>query len=182
MNLVEKAREFAIAAHDGQTRRVSLQPYFVHTEAVAMILKEAGLSPEVIAAGYLHDTVEDTSVTIEKIKSEFGETVAELVAGNTEDKTKTWEERKAHTIEVVKTAIFEVKCLVAADKLDNIKSIIEEANLNNQQDIWVHFKRGKEKQAWYYQSIAQALFENLEESQIPAYFFAYKRLVEDLFN
>jgi (p)ppGpp synthase/HD superfamily hydrolase len=181
MNLVEKARSFSMKAHSGQTRKLSTTPYFSHTEGVAAILSEAGLSPEVIAAGYLHDTVEDTDVTIEGIKSEFGEHVAKLVSGNTEDKTKSWEERKEHTIHELRTASFEIKCLVAADKLDNIQSLIHESQ-DSSKDMWSFFARGKEKQAWYYRGVTSALFENVNEEDIPVYFHTFQECVDNFFS
>ncbi len=154
MDLIEKARDFSKVVHEGQFRKLSNQPYFVHTEGVASILRDAGLSPELIAAGYLHDSVEDTPVTIDDITVHFGEKVAELVMGNTEDKSKTWEERKKHTIEELKTASFDIKCLVAADKLDNLTSFITESKLDTSRDIWTHFKRGKEEKGWYFTEVA----------------------------
>ncbi|MFZ3589909.1 HD domain-containing protein [Bacillus sp. DJP31] len=182
MHLIEKAKEFAKAAHQGQTRKLSDEPYFVHAEGVATILREAGLSRELIAAGYLHDTVEDTSATIQDIHELFGEKVAEIVGGNTEDKTKSWEERKSHTIEELKAASFEVKCLVVADKLDNLRSFVSEAKVDNNRDIWAQFKRGKQEQRWYFKGVASALFENTEEERIPAYFHTYQNLVDDFFK
>lgn len=180
MHLIEKAREFAMKAHEGQTRKLSTEPYFVHPEAVATILKESGLEEELIAAGYLHDTVEDTDATSLDIEELFGKRVASIVAGNTEDKSKSWEERKQHTIDFVKTANFEIKCLIAADKLDNLRSLIEVSDTT--ENIWSHFKRGKHQQAWYYSEIAKALLENIEEDKIPPFFFIYQKLVGDFFK
>ncbi|WP_456279323.1 HD domain-containing protein [Bacillus sp. AK128] len=181
MTLIQKAKELASKAHAGQTRKLSTEPYFIHPEAVATILQQAGLSEEVVASGYLHDTVEDTEITLATIRETFGEKVATIVAGNTEDKSKTWEERKQHTIDTVKTASFDVKCLVAADKLDNLKSLIKASN-EASDEIWSYFKRGKEKQAWYYTNIANALFENLKEDEIPEFFRDYQKLVHDFFE
>ncbi|MBM6619571.1 HD domain-containing protein [Bacillus suaedaesalsae] len=180
MNLVEKARELSRKAHEGQTRKLTDADYFTHTEGVANILQEAGLPDEVVAAGYLHDTVEDTSVTIEEIKEQFGEKVATIVEGNTEDKTKSWEERKQHTIQELKTASFEIKCLVAADKLDNLRSLIQDSK-GKADDIWIYFNRGKELQAWYYKGVADALIENVDQ-EIPAFFYDYQKLVYEFFR
>ncbi|WP_246943208.1 HD domain-containing protein [Bacillus pinisoli] len=180
MDLIEKARNFAQQAHEGQLRRLTDDPYFIHPEGVATILQEAGMSDEIIAAGYLHDTVEDTNATILDIKNEFGSNIASIVAGNTEDKSKTWEERKQHTIDLVRTASFEIKCLVAADKLDNLRSLMTSSETVD--DIWSHFKRGEKQQAWYYSELAQALEENLNKEQIPSYFFTYQKLVQTFFR
>ena len=82
MNIVEKARIFAISAHTavGQFRKYTNEPYWVHCEDVANIVASVpGATDAMIAAGWLHDTVEDTAVTIELIQAEFGDEVAELV-------------------------------------------------------------------------------------------------------
>lgn len=81
MNIVEKARIFAVAAHSavGQTRKYTFEPYWVHSAEVAEIVATCPHDPEMIAAAWLHDVVEDTGVTIEIIKAEFGNKIAELV-------------------------------------------------------------------------------------------------------
>lgn len=82
MTLVEKARAFATAAHAavGQLRKYTFEPYIVHPAEVAdLVATVPGHTPEMIAAAWLHDTVEDTGVTSELIRKEFGDEVAELV-------------------------------------------------------------------------------------------------------
>ncbi len=79
---VKKALDFATKAHEGQKRR-SGEPYIVHPKAVQKILEEWGMDEDTIIAGILHDTVEDTDVTLEDIEKEFGESVAFLVDGVT---------------------------------------------------------------------------------------------------
>jgi GTP diphosphokinase / guanosine-3',5'-bis(diphosphate) 3'-diphosphatase len=80
--LVQRAYRVAEEAHRGQTR-VSGEPYVSHCVAVARILADLGVPPEVVAAGLLHDTVEDTSITLEDIRLDFGETITSLVDGTT---------------------------------------------------------------------------------------------------
>ena len=79
--LIDKARAFATRAHRSidQRRKYSLLPYEVHLEAVADIVASVSSDPEMIAAAWLHDTVEDTSVTLNEIKENFGKGVALLV-------------------------------------------------------------------------------------------------------
>ena len=79
---VEKAYLFAEKAHEGQTR-ASGEAYITHCVAVADILAELKVPPETVIAGLLHDTVEDTSVTLEDLTSEFGEEIAKMVDGVT---------------------------------------------------------------------------------------------------
>ncbi|QYK50350.1 MAG: bifunctional (p)ppGpp synthetase/guanosine-3',5'-bis(diphosphate) 3'-pyrophosphohydrolase [Anaerolineales bacterium] len=80
--LLQRAYRFAARAHEGQTR-ASGEPYMNHCIAVAMILAELEVPAVLVAAGLLHDTVEDTSVTLEDLQKEFGEEVAKLVGGVT---------------------------------------------------------------------------------------------------
>jgi GTP pyrophosphokinase len=81
-SLVERAYRKAEAAHFGQVRK-SGEPYFTHCVAVAAILADLKLEAEAIAAGLLHDIVEDTPITIDELREEFGSTVARLVEGVT---------------------------------------------------------------------------------------------------
>ena len=178
MNKLEKAEQFATKAHGNQTRKNSLEPYIEHPKRVAMLLKEAGFPEEVVIAGYLHDVVEDTPITIENIKKQFGESVAKIVAYHTEDKTKSWEERKQHTINAFKTAPYDVQALIIADKLDNLQSVVEQHNQIGDK-VWDAFKRGKEEQAWYNCSIVEAI-PQLENP--PLYFERYKQLVKQFFQ
>ncbi len=80
--LIEKAYEFAAKAHEGHTR-YSGEPYMAHVASVAYHLAQIGMGPRTIAAGLLHDTIEDTEVTAEDIKREFGEEILFLVEGVT---------------------------------------------------------------------------------------------------
>ncbi|MBQ7802826.1 bifunctional (p)ppGpp synthetase/guanosine-3',5'-bis(diphosphate) 3'-pyrophosphohydrolase [Candidatus Saccharibacteria bacterium] len=79
---VERAVKIATKAHEGQLRRTG-EPYIIHPLAVKKILEEWGMDEDTIIAGILHDTVEDTEVTLEEIKNEFGDSVAFLVDGVT---------------------------------------------------------------------------------------------------
>lgn len=83
---VEKAYKFAAKAHKGQ-KRASGQSYIVHPTQVAGTLAKLGLDPDTVAAGFLHDTVEDTAATNDDIKREFGKDVAFIVDGVTKLKS-----------------------------------------------------------------------------------------------
>src|SRR3989440_5014384 len=82
LELVRKAYEFSQKHHAGQTR-ASGEPYLVHPLEVANVLADMQMDPVSIAAGLLHDSVEDTSVTAVEIRQEFGEHVAHIVEGVT---------------------------------------------------------------------------------------------------
>ena len=80
-NQIEEAIEVAAEAHQGQYRKGTRTPYITHPYAVGLILMEAGCSEAVIVAGILHDTVEDTELTLGFIQEHFGEYVAGIVGG-----------------------------------------------------------------------------------------------------
>ena len=85
MNLKDRAKLFAINAHMGQIRKSEPdKPMIMHPIGVGMLLEEYGYDEKIVAAGYLHDVVEDTKYTIFDIKKEFGDEVANLVMGATE--------------------------------------------------------------------------------------------------
>ena len=80
--MLTRAYKIAEKAHENQ-KRVSGEPYITHCLAVAAILNEMKVPPEVVIAGILHDTVEDTDITLDVIKKEFGDDIAKLVDGVT---------------------------------------------------------------------------------------------------
>lgn len=126
MDLKERARTFAIEAHRGQVRKNEPdKPMIIHPIGVDLLLEEYGYDEAVIAAGYLHDVVEDTKYTIEDIENEFGEDVANLVMGASEsDKSLSWEKRKKCTIEETKSLSLRNKLIICADKINNLEDLM----------------------------------------------------------
>lgn len=102
-------------------RKGSRIPYIYHPMEVALIVAQMTDDPEVIAAAYLHDVLEDTSVTPEELEQNFGSRVLSFVMAESEDKSRTWRERKASTIAHLKRAPREVKLLTLGDKLSNMQ-------------------------------------------------------------
>ncbi len=157
MDLIEKAISFAAQAHDGQLRKGTNIPYISHPYTVGMILLKENCSEEVVIAGILHDTIEDTTVTYEELAREFGSKVANLVQAASEpDKSLPWKERKRHTIQYLRTASTEEIQVITADKLHNLRSIRQDLTVLGDV-IWSRFNRGKEEQHWYYSRIVQVL-------------------------
>ena len=114
--------------------------------------------------------MEDTSITLEDIRNSFGEKVASLVdAASEPDKSDTWENRKRHTIEYLKTAPMNALLLSCADKLDNIRSIKEDYERFGE-SVWKRFRRAKDSQRWYYCSLAE-IFMNRAEGEPGATLF-----------
>lgn len=155
-NRIEEALEVAAQAHHGQFRKGTVTPYISHPYAVGLILMSAGCSEEVVIAGLLHDTVEDTDITLDYIQERFGESIAEIVDGCSEDKSLRWRERKAERIEALKSASVEVCLVTCADKLHNLKTVISEYDEIGDL-VWDRFHGGVEAQSWYYQSVLESL-------------------------
>lgn len=155
--LSKRALAVAAAAHQGQQRKGSGRPYIVHPVGVAQLLVEAGCEDEIVAAGLLHDTLEDTHLNLEDLHRLFGGVVAATVAGCTEpDKSVPWEQRKRHTLRTLETAPQEVHMVTCADKLDNMLSLAEDERMQGEA-LWGRFSRGRDDQAWYYRSIVKRL-------------------------
>lgn len=157
MDIIEKALQVASQAHEGQYRKNTTIPYITHPVSVGMILMKAGYGEEIVAAGILHDTVEDTALTLEKIQQLFGWKIAQIVQGCSEpNKSLSWEERKEHTIQFLKTASLDIRAVACADKLHNIKSIIRDYDQVGEK-VWERFNRGKKQQEWYYTNVIESL-------------------------
>ena len=180
--LIFKAIVFAAEAHSGQYRKGSLIPYLIHPLEVGNILIEYGCSPDVVAAGILHDTVEDTSANLESINSFFGGHVAGLVQGVSEpDKSDTWENRKNHTIDYLKHAPLEILFIACADKLHNVRSIIKDyKQLGNA--VWTRFNRPGEDQKWYYTSLAKIFTGRCESESFNKLAAEFKSVVDEVFT
>lgn len=176
----EKAKQFAEKAHQGQLRKIGNIPYITHPIRVAALLETAGASDELVCAGYLHDVIEDTQVEIEEIEKEFGKVVADIVCAHTEDKSKTWKERKQHTIDTLKTADFNVKQLIIADRLDNLLSLERDLKVHGEA-IWDIFNAGYEEQKWYNEEMLKHMNDGMEKESIPSFFKDFEACVSRIF-
>ena len=180
MKITEKAKSFAITAHIGQIRKSDKEkPKIIHPINVANILQEYNFDDNVIAAGYLHDVIEDTNYTKEDLLKSFGEDVDSLVLGATEeDKSLSWEERKQETITKVKTLDLRHKAIVCADKISNLEDLRIIFEINGKKDFSA-FKRGFDKQKWYYTGVYDSLIYNEDEKN--DMFVRLKLLIDYIF-
>ncbi len=156
IDLINEAIILATAKHSGQVRKGTDIPYIVHPMEVMAILSRMGADEDLLIAGVLHDVVEDTNVSVEDIQIKFGDKVAELVGAHSEDKSLSWEERKRLSNEHLKNETFEVKCLILADKLSNIRSMANDLERIGEK-LWERFNAPYEKQRWYYMGSVEAL-------------------------
>ena len=128
LTIVKKAYDYSLKYHDGQSR-ASGEPYLVHPLEVALVLAEMKMDPVAVAAGLLHDSVEDTSVTIQEIRAEFGEQVAHIVEGVTKISKidfATREEQQAENLRKMMLAMVDdirVVLIKLADRLHNMRTL-----------------------------------------------------------
>jgi GTP pyrophosphokinase len=124
--LIERAYDTAARYHAGQLRK-SGDPYITHPLAVATILAELGMNHEALCAALLHDTIEDTSATLDDLRSDFGDEIAALVDGVTKlDKVKYGEAAQAETVRKMVVAMSrDIRVLVIklADRLHNMRTL-----------------------------------------------------------
>jgi (p)ppGpp synthase/HD superfamily hydrolase len=157
---IERARDYATKAHEGQHRKSTEIPYIEHPQRVARMLEELDAPPEVVIAGWLHDTTEDTRVSPKDLRREFGDRVAEIVAGASEpDKSLEWEQRKEGTIRNLRTVSLESAMVSTADKIDNLRSTAKGIDRMGE-DAWKRFRRGRDKQEWYHRGVLDSLRQN----------------------
>lgn len=127
--LPERAAAFARQAHEGQTRKFTGAPYYTHVERVAALVRERTDAPELIAAAYLHDTMEDCGVTYETLARHFGHAVANIVHALTNDDARKKQQGKVRYMIDKLTAMNPDALLV---KLCDILGNISETQSANQ--------------------------------------------------
>ena len=122
--LTRDALAFAARWHEGQTRDTDSTPFLTHPTEVACLLHEAGYSDEVVAAGVLHDVLEDTDASVEELERRFGPEVAGLVAAVSDDPTiEDHSERKAALRRQVAAAGDCAVAVFAADKVSKAREL-----------------------------------------------------------
>lgn len=179
--LIHKALEIAIKAHEKQKRKASDTPYIVHPLETAIILLENGMTDQIVVAGLLHDTLEDTMLTKQYIEQKFGKHILSWVVGASEvlenRKNRSWKERKNHTITYLKNAPLEVKCISCADKLSNARSLLRDLEKMGNR-LWDKFNAPYEQQRWYYQELVKSLQELYQYKM----YVEFKQVVQKLFS
>ena len=178
--LLDRAIVFAVHAHSGTERRGKGYPYIVHPLEAVEIVATMTADQELLAAAALHDTVEDTDVTIEQIRAEFGDRVADLVAAESDEmpagvsEEDSWHSRKRAAIDRLANAGREAKIVALGDKLSNMRAIARDYAVQGDA-FWnlFHAKDPKDHE-WHYRGLADALRE-LDGT------FAYKEF-EELIN
>ena len=159
--MLDEAILFATKAHEGQFRKGTKKPYIVHPLEVKDIVMTMTEDEEIICAAVLHDTMEDCKdVSEETIRIQFGERVAKMVAGESEDKTRTWEERKSATIKHLRDTSEELQMIALADKLSNLRDIDRDYPIFGEENIRDVLRPGFEGQETYaeYSQLVDKIF------------------------
>ena len=159
-DLFDKAAKFAIDAHRGGERKGKGYPYILHPMEAAIVVSSLTTDPEMLAAAMLHDTVEDTPVTIEQIRQEFGDRVASLVHHETSPlpHDAPWRDRKQAQADQITSAPRDSKIVALGDKLSNLRAIaIDYRSLGDALWSRFHAPEGVKDIEWYYRSIADSL-------------------------
>lgn len=156
--LLDRAIAFAVRAHAGTERRGKGFPYIVHPLEAMAIVSTITPDQELLAAAVLHDTVEDTDVTIDDIRAEFGERVASLVkVDSVGDDEGTWHERKKKAIDLIANAPRDAKIVALGDKLSNMRAIARDY-YEQGDTLWNLFRTNDPKEhEWHYRGLADAL-------------------------
>jgi (p)ppGpp synthase/HD superfamily hydrolase len=158
---IDDAFAFAHRVHRDQRRKGSGAPFITHVMSVAALVGEHGGDEDQLIAALLHDAVEDGEglKTLEEIRVAFGERVAQLVEGCTDAFTRPkppWQKRKEDFVRAVTGAPPELRLIVAADKIHNVRVIARDLREEGA-CVWDRFQGKREGSLWYYSRILEVL-------------------------
>ena len=163
--LLDRAIIFAVKAHAGTERRGKGFPYIVHPMEAVEIVATITPDQELLAAAALHDTVEDTDVTIDQIREEFGERIANLVASESDvmiqgvNEEDSWHARKQAAIDRLARAPHDAKIVALGDKLSNMRAIARDYAVKGD-ELWKIFHApDPSDHEWHYRGLAASLRE-----------------------
>jgi (p)ppGpp synthase/HD superfamily hydrolase len=175
MTLYEQALKIAATAHKDQKRKHDGSPYIVHPIMVARILEQHGFSEVVVAAGLVHDVIEDSNTSEAELRSALGDEVVDIVVAVSEDQSTDWrsmeggwEKVKEMYVDTVCQAPVEVKAVSVADKIHNAQNLLAHANLVGS-EIWTNFNRGKNKKIWFEELLCEGLSKQWQHPMLDVY-------------
>ena len=161
------AINYAATAHEQQIRKISGNHYIVHPFGVLEIVRQVTSDFATQQAAVLHDTVEDTTVTLEDLEREFGKEVARIVWGVTKDDTITdWREcNQAYLARLANEAPEKSVVVALADKIHNITDQIENF-IRYGEDMWLNFAAQPDDQLWWFSSVLAIGVERTPDSPL----------------
>ena len=160
-SLLDRAILFAVRAHAGTERRGKGFPYIVHPMEAMAIASTMTADQEILAAAALHDVVEDTEMTLEDLRKEFGDRIARLVDTESDrtDPSLDWRARKEESLRRLKGASYEEKIVALGDKLSNMRAIARDYSSLGEV-FWDRFRiKEKSVHGWRYHALLDALSE-----------------------
>jgi len=176
-DLITNAKNFATKKHSGQLRKGTTIPYITHPIDVMQILQNEGCSEIVVAAGVLHDVLEDTDTIQDEIQENFGKDILKLIIAESEDKSKTWKERKKATIDSLDNATQDIKMICFADKLSNLKSMANDL-ITVGEKLWERFNASRNEIEWYYRGV----FSKMNDLSHTKMYKEYIEILEKVFG
>ena len=179
ITMISKAVMFAVLAHEKQKRKGTDIPYILHPMEAAIIVSQIKYDSDLICSALLHDVAEDSHLSKKSISTMFNKKIADLVFFQSEDKSKSWKERKQHTItELSKLKDDDIKIVCLADKLANMRAISRDFHTLGD-SLWKRFNvSDKNEQGWYY----KGLCDSLASLAIYQPYQEFKALVNEVFN
>ena len=182
--LLDRAIVFAVNAHHNTERRGKGFPYIVHPMEAVEIVATITSDQQLLAAAALHDTIEDTDVTVEQLRAEFGERIANLVHAESDQFTEgvseedSWHDRKQAAIDRLTAASHDAKIVAMGDKLSNMRAIWRDYQQQGDRLWQIFHVKDKASHEWHYRGLTASLAE-LSDT------FAYQefvRLVDEVFG
>lgn len=177
--LLDNAICLAVKMHAGVGRRAKGYPYIVHPLEALTIVATMTDDHELLAAAVLHDTIEDSTLTLEEVEQVCGKRVATLVASESADPSLGWRARRERMISHLNSASLEEKMVAMGDKLSNLRAIARDYKVLGDA-LWQRFgaPQGRVDYEWYYRSLGEALSE-LQDFEA---YQEYRRLLTNVFD
>lgn len=184
---IEQALRAATILHKDQVRKGSVPiPYVSHLCAVTMIVSDYTDNEDVIVSALLHDTLEDTDYTPQELQEDFGGRVREIVEALTEPKadpakSASWKEQKQLYAKQLKNAPSEALLIAAADKIHNMRAIVEEY-FDDHPRFLADFRGTLEERMLMYQEISNAINRGLKNDIIHEFNHVFEEYKNFLIN
>jgi (p)ppGpp synthase/HD superfamily hydrolase len=157
--IVERAASFAAEKHKSQRRKEGGLLYISHLVGVALILQKYNFDEKIIAAGLLHDTLEDTDTTEVEILENFGQEILDLILQVTNDDTLNWKEKKQKYVNTVRVASEGAQSIALADKIHNTKSLLINLSDLGPEKVWAFFNATPADKLWFEEACLQMFQE-----------------------
>ena len=187
-SILDRAISFASQAHRNVERRGKGFPYIAHPLEAMSIVATMTNDQELLAAACLHDVIEDTDITYEEIKAEFGKRVADIVQAESDavipnmSEAESWEQRKQLAIDHLASAPRDVQMVALGDKLSNMRAIFRDYRAIGD-ELWYRFHvTDPSLHAWHYRGLAKALSPLKDTDAYQEFVYLISETFSDKYN